>query len=318
MNIFDKLLKEINNKQNPICIGLDPRLKQIPKFLIDKQVELHGNTPKAVAEAFKEFFIQIIDTTYNLVPAVKPQFAFWEMYGSDGIKALQETIAYAKSKGLIVIADAKRQDIGSTSDAYALAILGDVPLPENSTAMFDCDIVTIGPYLGSDSINSFIKVCKEKNKGVFVLVKTSNPSAAEFQDQKINDDRVYELIANTVEQWGKDSIGEQGFSSTGAVVGATYPEQAGNLRKRMPHTFFLVPGYGSQGGGGDDTVPNFNDKGIGAIVNNSRGIIYAYQNDDLKEEDFALSAKNAVIAMKKDILEALNKAKKLPDGWKIE
>tara|TARA_Y100000310_G_scaffold172609_2_gene172737 strand:- start:9018 stop:10028 length:1011 start_codon:yes stop_codon:yes gene_type:complete len=308
MNIFDTLIEQINKKQSPICIGLDPRLKQIPKFLVEKAVKEHGNTPKAVAEAFKDFSIQIIDKTHDLVPAVKPQFAFWEVYGADGIKALQETIAYAKSKGLIVIADAKRQDIGSTSDAYATSILGSSPLPDGtSTPIFDCDIVTIGPYLGSDSIDSFIKVCKEKNKGVFVLVRTSNPSAKDFQDQKVitgtNTEDLFKIVAEKVIEWGKDSIGEKGFSSVGAVVGATYPEEAKELRKLMPNTFFLVPGYGAQGGGGKDTVPNFNGEGIGAIVNSSRGIIFAYEEG--KEEQFADAARNATLEMKKDILEAL-------------
>jgi len=317
MNIFDTLIEQINEKQSPICIGLDPRLKQIPEFLVKKHVERHGNIPKAVAEAFKDFFIQIIDKTHDLVPAVKPQFAFWEMYGHDGIKALQETIAYAKEKGLIIIADAKRQDIGSTSDAYASSILGESPLPDDSTkSMFDTDIITIGPYLGSDSINSFLEVCKEKNKGVFVLVKTSNPSSIEFQDQKINDDRVFEVVAGAVENWGKDSIGDSGFSSVGAVVGATYPEQASKLRRLMPHTFFLVPGYGSQGGAGADTVHNFTNEGTGAIVNSSRGIIFAYEKDS-NPEQFAESARSATINMKHDILSALQASDKLPEDWKI-
>ena len=315
MNIADKTIEAINKKQCPICVGLDPTIDKIPKSIVEKQVKEHGNTPKAVAESFKEFSFALIDELADIVPVMKPNIAFWEMYGSAGVAALKETIAYAKDKGIIIIIDAKRQDIGNTSKAYAQGLIGDVPLPEDSTTHIDADWVTIGAYSGSDTINEFLDVCKSNNKGVIILVRTSNDSAKEFQDLKIENKELFKHVAAKVNDWGKDSLGDKGFSSVAAVVGATYPEEAAELRKLMPNTFFLVPGYGAQGGGGKDTVPNFNDKGFGAVVNSSRGIIFAYQKDN--REDYALASRESALLMKKDILNALKEANKLPEGWKI-
>ncbi len=318
MNIADKTIEAINKKQCPICVGLDPTIDKIPKFIVDKQVKEHCNTTKAVAESFKEFSYALLDELHHLVPVVKPNIAFWEMYGPAGVEALIETIKYAKDKGLIVIIDAKRQDIGNTSKAYAQGLIGDVPLPKDSTTNIDADWVTVGAYSGSDTINEFIDVCKSNNKGIIVLVRTSNDSAKEFQDLKSSEKELFKHVAAKVNEWGKDLIGEKGFSAVAAVVGATYPEEAAELRKLMPNTFFLVPGYGAQGGGGKDTIPNFNDEGFGAVVNSSRGIIFAYQKDDKDEKDFAISAKDAIIAMKHDILNAMKEADKLPEGWTVE
>ncbi len=315
-NMADQLIEAIDKKQSPVCVGLDPRLQNIPKFIVKKQAEEHGNTPKAVAEAFKEFSIGIIDEVADLVPAVKPQNAFWEMYGSDGVKALIETIAYAKSKDLVVIEDAKRQDIGSTAEAYAQGHLGAIQLPEGEDTMFDADWLTVGPYLGSDSVFAFKNVCKEEGKGIFVLVRTSNPSAKEFQDLNVEGKEHFFHVAAKVNEWGRDMIGERGFSPIGAVVGATYPHEAEALRKAMPNTFFLVPGYGAQGGSAKDVVPNFDAAGYGAIVNNARGIIFAYEKSKRPEQEFALAARDAVVEMKDAILKALKEAGKMPKGWR--
>ncbi len=314
-NMADKLIESIDRKQNPSCVGLDPRLQNIPKFLVQKHVEQYGNTPKAVAECFKEFSIAIIDAVAGIVPAVKPQNAFWEMYGSDGVKALIETIEYAHSKGLIVIEDAKRQDIGSTAEAYAAGHLGAVPLPDSSTVIFNSDWLTAGPYLGYDSVGAFKEVCKKEGKGIFVLVRTSNPSAKDFQDLKVGSKEHFFHVAEKVKEWGADMIGEKCFSPIGAVVGATYPKEADELRKLMPYTFFLVPGYGAQGATAKDIVPNFNKDGVGAIVNNARGIIFAYEKSKRPIEEFALAARDAAVQMKNDILNALKEAGKMPEGW---
>lgn len=268
-NAADSLIKAIKEKNNPTVVGLDPYLDQIPQFLKDKHA---NNSFEAARDVIINFNKAIIDAIYDIVPAVKPQIAFYEKYGSNGIIAFEETIKYAKNKGLFVITDGKRNDIGSTAQAYAEAHLGKVDLVDGSKkSSFDADYLTVNAYLGSDGIKPFIDVCKTYDKGVFALVKTSNPSASEFQDKQIKGGKeLYIEIAKYINKIGKEVMGESGYSSIGAVVGATYPAQAKKLRKIMPKTIFLVPGYGAQGGKADDVMHCFNEDGLGAIVNSSR------------------------------------------------
>ncbi len=325
--ITDKLLEKIDEKQNPCVVGLDPVLERIPKHLID------GDSFEDIAEAFRKFNFAIIDAVCDLVPAVKPQIAFYEKYGSEGVKAFKDTVDYAKSKGLIVIEDGKRNDIGSTAQAYADGHLGVVKTQSSDKPSFDLNFLTVNPYLGSDGINPFFEVCKEHEKGIFILVKTSNPSSGEFQDRlvEVNPDereqligkgievydktQLYNLVALNVNKYAQQFIGARGYSPIGAVVGATYPEQAETLRKIMPNSFFLVPGYGAQGGGGEGVVPCFNKDGYGAVVNSSRGIIFAYEKyrDPAK---FAEAAREATKEMIRDIVGALARSGKLPEAWR--
>lgn len=292
MNFADRLIKKIKATA-PICVGLDPRFEQIPEHIREE-----APTPGA---AFFEFNKGIIDEIYDLVPAVKPQFAFYEMFGLDGLAALVRTIEYAKEKGLIVIADAKRNDIGSTAEAYAHAYL-------DKLGDFSSDALTVTPYLGYDGIKPFLENCKKHDKGIFVLVKTSNKTSGDLQDRKVDKENIpiYELMGHFVESWGSDLIGEEGYSSVGAVVGATFPQEAAKLREVMPQNIFLVPGYGAQGASAKEVKPCFNEDGTGAIVNNSRGIIYAYEKmPDLGFERYAEAARVAVLEMKKDLEAAL-------------
>lgn len=306
----DRLLKAIVKKQNPAVVGLDPRLEQIPQFIKDEMVKKSGKTFEAAAQSLLKFNKMIIDAIYEIVPAVKPQIAFYEKYGIHGIKAFDETVKYAKSKGLLVIADVKRNDIGSTAQAYSQAFLGRVDLFGEKATNFDVDCITVNPYLGIDGIKPFIEDIKEYGKGIFVLVKTSNPSSGEFQNMVSNGKKMYEHVASLVNEWNKDTIGKSGYGSVGAVVGATYPKEADRLRKLMPKSIFLVPGYGAQGGGAEDTVPCFNENGFGAVINSSRGIIFAYQKEN-REDDFDVAAGEAAQKMKEDINKALKKAGKL-------
>ena len=307
-NSADKLIVNINNKKNPSVIGLDPFLEHIPDFLKNKY---KGNSFEVARDIIIEFNKAIIDAVADIAPAVKPQIAFYEKYGSNGIIAFEETIKYARKQGLFVIGDCKRNDIGSTAEAYAQAYLGKVTIADNSQeSTVNVDSLTVTPYLGSDGIEPFVKICKTHNKGIFVLVKTSNPSAGEFQDQEIkNGNKLYEQVAEYVNITGAKLIGEKGYSSVGAVVGATYPKEAKKLRNMMPKTIFLVPGYGAQGGGAEDTVPCFNDDGHGAIVNSSRGILYAYKNKkynkQFNEKQFIQAARQAAIDMRDDITKVL-------------
>lgn len=316
MNFADKLINAIKEKKSPICVGIDPRFEQIPEFIKEKYRKKHGKTFKAAANAFLEFNKGIIDAIADIVPIVKPQSAFYEQYGHEGIKALEETITYAQSKGLLVLLDAKRNDIGSTSAAYSSAILGRVDVFGEEQSGFDADALTINPYLGSDGIKPFIDDCDKYDKGIFILVKTSNPSSGEIQDLHVgagiapaqsnannySPKKTYEHIATLVNTWGDDLIGESGYSSVGAVVGATYPEQAKKLRSQLPRTIFLVPGYGAQGGSVKDVLPCFNSDGTGAIINNSRGIIFAYEKDGkYSPQDFAQAARDATIRMRKEL-----------------
>lgn len=281
-NFADKLFAKIQ-KTAPICVGLDPHFAHIPDYLIMEN--------KTKGEAVLAFNKGIIDAIHDLVPAVKPQIAFYEALGLDGLNAYSKTIAYAKSKGLLVIADVKRNDIGSTAEAYAEAHF------ENED--FAADAITVSAYLGSDGILPFVSRCEKLGKGLFVLVKTSNKSAAEFQDVQAGMNTIYQMVAKKVVEWGRGLVGVGGFSSIGAVVGATYPEEAEILREMMPETPFLVPGYGAQGGGFNDIKPCFNKKGSGAIVNSSRGIIFAYENDPkYLPQDFAKAARDSVLTMK--------------------
>lgn len=300
----DRLIAAIKSKGNPVCVGIDPRLDQIPEFLKAIQTTIHGETMAAAAGSFLEFGKGIIDAVADLVPCVKPQMAFYEQYGAAGIKAFEETCAYATSKGLVVIADGKRNDIGTTAEAYANAYLGEVPLFEGEVgeSPFKVDALTVTPYLGYDGIKPFAEACRKKGKGMFVLVKTSNPSSGDLQDQILETKmKNYQLMAHLLESWGADDVGESGYSFMGAVVGATHPVQAGELRKLLPQTIFLVPGYGAQGAGAKEVKPCFNKDGLGVIVNSSRGIIFAYQQPGYAErfapENYADAAREAAATM---------------------
>lgn len=297
----DQLTARIHQLSNPSVVGLDPRLDQLPRFLLEEALETYGETAEGVAEALLSFNIGIIDAIADLVPAVKLQIAFYECYGYEGIRAYQETLDYAKEKGLLVIGDAKRNDIGSTAEAYAEGHLGKVDVFGQKQAIFDVDALTVTPYLGTDGIRPFVDVCEREGKGIFVLVRTSNPSADEIQGQPLGDHLMDEHVASLVEGWGREVIGNSGFSAVGAVVGATYPEEARHLRNLMPHQIFLVPGYGAQGAGAEEVRPCFHENGTGALVNSSRGIIFAYQKTGQPEEAYAQAARQAALKMKEDL-----------------
>ena len=305
-NIMDKLIDKIKETNNPTVIGLDPRYKMIPEYIKNKyQKNLEG-----VAKAIVEFNKALIDATYDIIPAVKPQIAFYEMYGLEGMKAFEETCKYAKEKGMIVIADIKRGDIGTTAKAYSNAFLGKTKIGEQEESIYDVDFVTLNPYMGIDAIKPFIEDCEKYNKGAFILVKTSNPSSGDLQDLKLeNGEEVYTKVAKLVEEWGKNLIGEYGYSSISAVVGATYPKQLEDLRKVAPHTFFLIPGYGAQGGKAEDIALGFDENGIGGIVNSSRGLMCAYKSDLWKdkyaEEDFAEATRAEAIRMRDELNNAI-------------
>lgn len=303
--MIDRLIREINKKQNPTVVGLDPRLEMIPGFIKEECFKEYGKTPKAVGEMFFRFNKEIIDNIYDIVPAVKPQIAMYEQYGAEGINSYIKTTEHAKEKGLIVIGDIKRGDITSTAEAYAKGHIGISEIEEESYDIYKQDVITLNPYLGFDSIEPYIKYCKEYDKGLFILVKTSNPNSGEIQDLETTEGKVYEKVGRLVSKWGEELIGEYGYSQVGAVVGATHPDQAKHLRKIMPNTFFLVPGYGAQGGKAEDLKGYFNENGLGAIINSSRGIIAAYLNEKYKlkfsEKEFALAAREAAIYMKEDL-----------------
>lgn len=314
--MIQKLIQNIQRTGAPIVVGLDPMLNYVPEHLQKKAYEQYGETLKGAAEAVWQFNKEIIDAVYDLIPAVKPQIAMYEQFGVEGLMAFQKTVEYCKQKGLVVIGDVKRGDIGSTSEAYAIGHLGRVKVGNQLCSGFDEDFITVNPYLGSDGVKPFIKVCQEEKKGIFVLVKTSNPSSGEFQDRlvksqsgKDGDRPLYEIVGEQVAAWGAECMGDS-YSYVGAVVGATYPEQGKVLRKLMPRAFILVPGYGAQGGKGADLVHFFNEDGLGAIVNSSRGIIAAYKQEEYSKygaEHFAEASRAAVLAMKEDIAGALAK-----------
>ncbi len=306
--MINKLISKIKETNAPIVVGLDPMMKFIPSGIKKAAFAQFGETLEGAAEAIWQYNKGLVDAIYDLVPAVKPQIAMYEQFGIPGMIAFKKTVDYCKEKGLVVIGDIKRGDIGSTSEAYAVGHLGKVQVGSNSFYGFDEDFATVNPYLGSDGVNPFIKVCKEEKKGLFILVKTSNPSSGEFQDRLIDSKPLYEIVGEKVAQWGEDCMGDD-YSYIGAVVGATYPEMGKVLRKVMPKSYILVPGYGAQGGKGADLVHFFNEDGLGAIVNSSRGIIAAYQNEQYAkygEAGFADAARAAVIDMREDIAQALS------------
>lgn len=312
--MINKLNDKIKKTGAPIVVGLDPMLSYLPQHLLDVAVQEKGESLEAVADAIFAYNKQIVDATYDLIPAVKPQIAMYEQFGLPGIEAFKKTVDYCHEKDLVVIGDVKRGDIGSTSAAYATAHIGKVQVGSKIFTPFGEDFATVNPYLGSDGITPFVDVCKEEKKGLFILVKTSNPSSGEFQDREIVDDAgnkrpLYEYVGQMVDRWGSDCMGDE-FSYIGAVVGATYPEMGKVLRDIMPKSYILVPGYGAQGGKGADLVNFFNKDGLGAIVNSSRGIIAAYKQDKyqamgITENNFADASRLAVEDMIADIASAL-------------
>lgn len=309
--MIHKLAEKIRKTHAPICVGLDPMLDYIPEHILKKAFDDCGETLQGAAEAVWQYNKAIVDATYDLIPAVKPQIAMYEQFGVEGLKVFQKTIEYCHRKDLIVIGDVKRGDIGSTSAAYAAGHLGEVTVGSKSYRAFDEDFATVNPYLGTDGVKPFIDVCKKQKKGIFVLVKTSNPSSGEFQDRLIDGRPLYEWVGEKVAEWGAEHMGES-YSYVGAVVGATYPEMGKALRKIMPKSFILVPGYGAQGGKGADLAHFFNEDGLGAVVNSSRGIIAAYKQEAYAKfggAHFADAARAAVEDMIQDIDGALCAAK---------
>lgn len=310
--MINKLIANIKKTKAPIVVGLDPMLAYVPDHVKKKAYDSYGETLEGAAEAIWQFNKTIVDATHDLIPAVKPQIAMYEQFGIEGMKAYEKTVSYCQEKGLVVIGDIKRGDIGSTSEAYAIGHLGKVQVGGNTYAGFHEDFATLNPYMGADSIQPFMKVCREEKKGLFVLVKTSNPSSGDFQDQLLKDGRpLYELVGEKVAAWGEELMGDE-YSYVGAVVGATYPEQGKVLRKVMPKSFILVPGYGAQGGKGKDLVHFFNEDGLGAIVNSSRGIIAAYKQEAYAAfgpENFGDASRQAVLDMVADINGALEAGK---------
>ena len=305
--MIQKLITGIEKTGAPIVVGLDPMLSYIPEHITKKAYEEFGETLKGAGEAIWQYNKGIVDAVCDLVPAVKPQIAMYEQFGIEGLIAFEKTVKYCKEKGLVVIGDVKRGDIGSTSEAYAVGHLGKVQVGTKEYYGFDEDFATVNPYLGSDGIKPFINVCKKENKGLFILVKTSNPSSGEFQDKLIDGRPLYELVGEQVARWGEEHMGDT-YSYIGAVVGATYPEMGKTLRQIMPKSFILVPGYGAQGGKGADLVHFFNKDGLGAIVNSSRGIIAAYKQEQYAKfgsENYAEASRQAVLDMKEDIASAL-------------
>lgn len=299
---FNQLIEKIVETQNPTVVGLDPKIDYVPEFIKAKYFREYGETLKGASKAILEFNKHIIDAIYDVVPAIKPQSAYYEMYGYYGVKTLYKTIQYAKEKGMYVIVDGKRNDIGATMEAYTNAYLGTTEVGNSFFEAFGADALTVNGYLGTDGISPLIDACNKSDKGIFVLVKTSNKSSGELQDKLIGDKTVYAVMGGMCEQWGAQCMGKYGYSSVGAVVGATYPEQLEEMRKALPHTFFLVPGYGAQGGGAEGVAKAFDSKGLGAIVNSSRAVMCAYKNEGCDEKEFAVAALREVIRMKKDIM----------------
>lgn len=313
--MIQKLIQKIQKTNAPIVVGLDPTLKFVPEYIKQAAFAEYGETLEGAAEAIWQYNKGIVNAVCDLVPAVKPQIAMYEQFGVPGLAAFKKTVDYCREKGLVVIGDVKRGDIGSTSEAYAVGHLGRVQVGSKFCRGFDEDFATVNPYLGSDGVKPFLKVCKEEKKGIFVLVKTSNPSSGELQDRLVKtadgsgERPLYEIVGEQVAAWGEECMPEEGnYSYVGAVVGATYPEQGRILRKLMPKTFILVPGYGAQGGKGADLVHFFNEDGLGAVINSSRGIIAAYQQEKYArfgERGYADASRAAVLDMREDIASAL-------------
>lgn len=308
INAMDKLIEKIKETNNPTVIGLDAKYEMIPDFIKIK----YDNSLDGATKAILEFNKKLIDVTYDIIPAVKINVAFYEMYGLNGMKVFEETCKYAKERNMIVMADIKRGDIGNTAKAYSNAFLGKTLIDGREEAIYDVDFVTLSPYMGTDSIKPFVEDCVKYGKGVFIIVKTSNPSSGELQDLKLETgEEVYTKVINLVEEWGKDLVGKYGYSSISAVVGATYPKQLENLRKIAPHTFFLIPGYGAQGGKAEDIALGFDQNGIGGIVNSSRGLMCAYKSDKWKDiftkEEFDKATRQEAIRMRDELNNAVEK-----------
>lgn len=301
--MINQLIEKIQKTKAPICVGLDPMLEYIPEHMMQKSFQKFGETLEGAADAIWQFNKEIVDHTFDLIPSVKPQIAMYEQFGLEGLAAYQKTVKYCQEKSLIVIGDIKRGDIGSTSAAYATGHIGHVTVGQNSFPGFGTEFITVNPYFGTDGIQPFVEVCNKEDRGLFILVKTSNPSSGEFQDKLIDGRPLYELVAEKVMEWGSRSM-DGDYSNVGAVVGATYPEMSRRLRKLMPNTYFLVPGYGAQGGTAKDLKYCFNEDGLGAIVNSSRGIIAAYKQEKYAKfgaEHFADASRQAVMDMVADI-----------------
>lgn len=298
---MQRLVNAVKEKQNPTVAGLDPRLDYLPSFLKEKAYAEYGKTLEGAAAAVLEYNKALIDAMYDIVPAIKPQAAYYELYGWAGVRTLARTIAYARQKGMYVITDGKRNDIGTTMEAYAAAHLGLVDVDGETYAPFDGDALTVNGYLGADGIKPLLSICKERDRGIFVLCKTSNPSSGELQDRLLDGEALYARMGDLCEAWGADTVDACGYSAVGAVVGATYPEQLRELRERLPHTYFLVPGYGAQGGGAADVAPAFDKDGMGAIVNSSRGILCAWKKENCDPADFAGAARREALRMKDDL-----------------
>ena len=301
-NAIDLLIEKIRQTNNPTVMGLDPRYEMLPKCVTEK----YPKTLEGVSKAIIEYNKALIDATCDIIPAIKPQIAFYEMYGIPGMQAFKETCSYAKEKGMIVIADIKRGDIGSTAQGYSNAYLGKTKIDNIEKTIYDIDFVTINPYMGTDSVKPFIDDCKKYNKGLFILVKTSNPSSGELQDLKLeNGEEVYTNVAKLVENWGEELRGEYNYSSVAAVVGATYPEQLKQIRKTAPHTYFLIPGYGAQGGKAKDIALGFDQNGLGGIINASRSLMCAYKSDRWKEQfaenNYAQATRAEALRMKEEL-----------------
>ena len=301
-NIMDKLIDKIIELKSPVVMGLDPRYEMLPECVTNK----YDKTLEGASKAILEYNKVLIDNVYDVIPAIKPQMAFYEMFGIPGMNAFYETCKYAKEKGMIVIADNKRGDIGSTAKGYSNAYLGKTKIEEKEESVFDVDFMTVNPYMGTDCIEPFVEDCKKYNKGIFILAKTSNPSSGELQDEKLeNGEEVYKKVISLIEKWGEDLRGRHGYSSVAAVVGATYPKQLQELRRLAPHTFFLIPGYGAQGGKAEEIKLGFDKKGLGGIVNASRSLMCAYKNEEWKknhrEEEYGLATRKEALRMNKEL-----------------
>ena len=306
-NAIDRLIEKIKETSNPTVIGIDPGYEKIPNCIKEK----YDKDIKGACQAILEFNKGLIDATFDIIPAVKLNIAFYEMYGIEGIKVFEETCQYAKEKEMVVIADIKRGDIGTTAQCYSNAFLGKTKIGEKEESIFDIDFVTLNPYMGIDSIKPFIEDCKKYNKGVFILVKTSNPSSGDLQDAKLeNGEEVYIKVAKLIEKWGEELIGEYGYSSVSAVVGATYPKQLEEIREVAKHAYFLIPGYGAQGGKAKDIAYGFDKNKLGGIVNASRSLMYAYKSDLWKdkytEKEFEKATREEAIKMKDELNIAIN------------
>lgn len=301
--MIDRLIDKIIEMQNPSCVGLDTSFDYLPDEMREDISTFEG-----VAEKIVEFNMNVIDKVCDIVPAVKVQIAYYEMYGYEGLRAFNYTVNYARGRGMVVIADCKRNDIGSTASCYSKAYLGKTPVGEKKIKSFPADMLTVNGYLGSDGVKPFIEDVKNNDKSIFVLVKTSNPSSGELQNLKLENGKfVYEQMGALVEEWGRDTVGRYGYSEVGAVVGATHPEEAARLRKQMKNTFFLIPGYGAQGGSAEMLKVCFDERGLGGVVNSSRGILCAYKNPSYSGMNYYDAARAACIDMQQDLQSAIGK-----------